>query len=71
MRTSLLAAAIAAALVLPVVAWREPPVPLATELDAQPQDLDPVLEMVANGCRPSIRSIDDGLALIQLCPDER
>ena len=70
MRTMLLAAATTAALVLPIVTYREPPVPMATALDVQPQDLDPVLDMAASGCQPTFQALEGG-TLIRLCPDER
>jgi len=65
MRTILLAAAVIAALVIPVVAYREPPVPLATtELQ---EEIDPVLDMAANGCEPSVQRVGDGWSLVRLC----
>jgi hypothetical protein len=73
MRTVLLAAAITAALVIPVVAYREPPVPLATQLDEQALsiDMDPVLDMAANGCQPTTQEVEGGATLIRLCPNAR
>lgn len=69
MRTILLAAAITAALVLPVVTYREPPVPLAMVAEEQLPDMDPVLDMAANGCEPTLQEIEGGATLIRLCPE--
>lgn len=71
MRTTLLAAALVAALVIPVVAYREPPVPLATAPEVDAIDVDPVLEMAASGCEPSLQPVEGGGTLIRLCPQAR
>jgi hypothetical protein len=66
MRTLLLAAAISAALVIPVVTYREPTAPLAT-VESQVEELDPVLDMASRGCTPTIQHLEDGLSMIRLC----
>lgn len=68
MRTTLLAAALITALVLPVVLYREPPVPLDTAAEVGAVDFDPVLEMAANGCEPTMQPVEGGATLIRLCP---
>ena len=71
MRTMLLAAAITAALALPVVLYRSPPAPLATASESDAAALDAVLEMAANGCEPSLQPIEGGGTMIRLCPQAR
>jgi hypothetical protein len=70
MRTILIAAAITAALVIPVVAYQPAPVPLVTA-EKEAGELDPVLDMVSNGCTPALQHLEDGLTLIRLCADAR
>ena len=71
MRTILLAAAITAALVIPVVTYREPPAPRATATEVAAHDLDVVLDMAANGCEPTMQPVEGGATLIRLCPQTR
>ena len=71
MRVTLLAAAAAAALVLPVVLDRPPPVPLDTASEVAAPDIDAVIEMAANGCEPSLQPVEGGGTLIRLCPQAR
>ena len=71
MRTTLLAAAITAALVLPVVLDRAAPVPLDTAPEVDTPDVDAVIEMAANGCEPSLQPVEGGGTLIRLCPQAR
>jgi hypothetical protein len=71
MRTTLLVAAVIAALVVPVVTYREPPTPRATRLDAPTDDIDPIIDMVALGCSPTLQEIEDGVTLVRLCPQPR
>jgi hypothetical protein len=71
MRTMLLTAAITAALALPVVLYRSPPVPLATAPQVDAPDLDIAIEMAANGCEPSLQPVEGGGTLIRLCPQSR
>jgi hypothetical protein len=70
MRTTLLIAAVIAALVIPIVAYREAPVPLAT-VEQGVRELDPVLDMVSNECTPTLQHLEDGLTLIRLCANAR
>jgi hypothetical protein len=70
MRTVFITAAIMAALVIPVVAYREAPVPQVTA-DEQAGELDPVLDMVSRECTPTLQHLEDGLTLIRLCADAR
>ncbi len=65
MRTILLVAAISAALAIPIVSYREPPVPLATT--EQQDEIDPVVEMAASGCKPIVQHVDDDWSLVRLC----
>lgn len=67
MRTILLAAAVTAALVIPVLAYREPPVPLATL--EPPETADPAL-VVARECNPTVQHLEDGWSLVRLCSRE-
>ena len=71
MRTALLAAAITAALALPVVLYREAPVPLEIAPAVDAPDMDVVLEMAADGCEPSLQPVEGGATLIRLCPQAR
>ena len=67
----LLAVAITAALVLPIVLDRPPPVPLEIAPEVDEPNMDVVLEMAANGCEPSLQPVEGGATLIRLCPQAR
>ena len=67
MRTLLLAAAITTALVIPIVTYRPLPAPLAT---AEPAEVDPVFDMVARGCMPTVQEIEPDVTLVRLCPQQ-
>lgn len=71
MRTTLLVAAVIAALVLPVVTYQAPPAPRATEPQVDAPDFDVVLDMAANGCEPTMQPVEGGATLIRLCPQTR
>ena len=71
MRTTLLVAAVIAALALPVVTYQAPPVPRTIATEVAAPDLDVVLEMAASGCEPTMQAVEGGATLIRLCPQTR
>ena len=71
MRTTLLVAAVLAALVLPVVTYQTPPVPRATASEVAGPDIDVVLDMAVNECEPTMQPVEGGATLIRLCPQTR